>query len=240
MQFQINSNGGGYGRNEELETIYETMSYRENLTAYLKTLTEHQINELLLTENLDPICEEVIEELFGAKFAGAKAKLGAQASNLKNRVKTGVSNVGQKAGAMASNTGGALKGLGSRIMGNQAGIQAADAGLQDVSQVGNQQAQIQDPNLARNQAVLQSYAPQIQKTISQTIKKLNSDLASLGLDSATIQSIDPELAKSLSYAQGWLKAILTKLGKTQTLGGNQQPQQVQQPQVANQQAAPTP
>jgi uncharacterized phage infection (PIP) family protein YhgE len=215
MNEELHPKARGFSRDENLENLYESVSIREQLREHYSMFSSDQIDDILLNnESLSVLEEEVIEELFGktkARLAGVGANLGARASNLKNQVQTGISNAGQKAGAMAGNIGATVKGTGSRVMGNQAGIAQADAGLTDVSQVGNAQAQTQDPQAAANAAKLQSILPQIKKSIGGAYKSIDSDLAALGLDAKTLAQIDPEVAKAISYAKGWLKAAHGKL-----------------------------
>ena len=214
MNYKVFSGGTGFSRSGELEDIYECMSYKAQITAHIKTLTEEQVDNILLSENVDPIQEEVIEELFGktrAKIAGAGAKLGAQASNLKNRVATGASNVGQKAKAVAGNVANVAKQGVNAVSGQyQSGDLAA--GQTDVSQVGTDVAQQTDPQQAANAAKLQAMVPHIHKTLQKAQAALSADLQAIGLTPEALNQLDPEIGKAIKYSQGWLKAALTRLG----------------------------
>lgn len=214
MNEELHPKVRGFGRDENLENLYESVSIKEQLRNSYRMLTLEQVDNILLTnENLSTLEEEVIEELFGrtkAKLAGAAANVGARAQNLKNRVTTGASNIGQKAGAIASNIGNAAAQVGNVATGKY-NTGDLEAGQTNVSQVGNNQAQIQDPNAAANNAKLQAILPEIKKAVAGAYTSIDKNLAGLGLDANTLAQVDPEVAKAISYAKQWLKAAYTKL-----------------------------
>jgi len=215
MNNQLHSGGGRFARDGELENIYEQLSYKASVVSQFRTLTHEQIDNLLLSENLNEVQEQVIEELFGktrAKLAGAGAKLGAQAGNIANKVTTGAKNLGAKAGQMASNVGNAA-------MGNQ-------DQLAPVADAGNAEAQQADPQAAANAAKLQSIMPQLVKTLNKANQSLAGDLEALGLNFQTIAQVDPEAAKSIKYAAGWItKAIQDLNSASQGVQQQADPQQ---------------
>lgn len=199
-----------------LEDIYSKISHKQSLLDHYSKIPSNEIDNVLLSESVSPLEEEVIEELFGktkAKLAGAGANIGARAANLKNKVATGASNIAQKTGAVAGNLGKGLK-QGVANVGNVAmGQQPQQVqGLVDPSQVGNQTAEYQDPNAAANAAKLQAILPDIKKSIGSAYKSIDNNLGALGLDAETLNQINPEVAQAIKYAKGWLKAAYTKLG----------------------------
>lgn len=202
MNEELHPKARGFSRDENLENLYESVSIREQLREHYSMFSSNQIDDILLNnESLSVLEEEVIEELFGktrAKLAGAGANLKARGSNLKNQVQTGISNMGQKAGAIAGNVGGVAKGLNAGIMGNQAGMQQA-------------QAQTQDPQAAANAAKLQSILPQIKKAVGGAYSAVDSNLASLGLDANTLAQVDPEVAQSIALAKKYLKSAYNRM-----------------------------
>lgn len=224
MDYQIFSGGKGYARDGGLEDIYEQVSIKEQMLSQYASFSEAQVDSILMNEQVSPLQEEVIEELFGktkAKLAGVKANIGAKATNLKNKVATGASNLAQKGVTAAQNVKNAVTG---------------ENPLQPVSQVGNQTPETVDPAAAANAAKLASIAPQIQKTITKASQSLTNDLAALGLDEATLAASNPELAQAIKYSQGWLKAAMTKLSAAAAQPAQQQ--QSQQPQAAPQAQQP--
>lgn len=204
----------GYNREEGLESIYESLTHSDYLRGQFSRLSVEQVDNILMNENVTPEEEAVIEELFGrtkAKLAGVGANIGARASNLKNKVQTGVSNIGQKAGAVANNISNAASQVGNIATGNY-NSGDLEAGQQQVSQVGNAQAQTQDPTQAANTAKLQAILPEIKKAVGGAYESIDANLAALGLDAKTLAQVDPEVAKAIKYAKGWLKSAYTKLG----------------------------
>lgn len=201
--------------NDGLESAYKAVQIKDQLRRHYSNFSEEQVDTLL--ENHDNIHElemEVIEELFGrskAKLAGAKAKLGAHASNLKNRAATGLNNIGKKAGAYANNAANIGK-QGLKALGGQYNTGDFEAGQIDPSTVGNDQPTLQDPNAAANSAKLQAILPELKKTLSTVFDKINGDLNALGLDNDTLNQVNPELAKDIRYVKGWLKSAYQKLG----------------------------
>lgn len=200
----------------DLETLYESTTLKESIRNHYNGFTLESIDALLESDQeLGDLELEVIEELFGrtrAKLAGAGAKLGAQASNLRNRATTGISNAKQKAGAYANN----IKNIGKQgLNAVQGQYQTGDLaqGQVDPASVGNQQAQIQDPNQAATAAKLQTILPELQKSISSTFSKIDGDLQALGLDANSLGQINPNLSRYLNYAKGALKKAHTELSK---------------------------
>ena len=214
-------------RNTALESLYENLQIKDSIKRNIINLNETQIDEILMSESLLPIEEEVIEELFGktrAKLAGGLAKAGAKVGNVAKRVGTKVGNVAQKAGAVAGNIGELGKEMGSKVAGNP---QQGD--YVNPADVGNAQANTVDPQVAQQQAQLTSLMKGIVGSIN--------NMEKIGLDDASLQNIDPDIAQSIINGKKWFGDAVNKINSLSQGSQQQAAPQQQQAQAPQQGAA---